>query len=105
MNGTSSCALLLLLGALTSCIHLTDARGEDSEKMTYEYLPSLVRLNRAGQRVSSDLSEYITFSCRNSSKESGRVCSADVSLDDFRDALDHSGEASDEDDIVSYLEV
>lgn len=90
----------LLLSVAPACVL---GRSAESEDMTYEYLPSLVRFNRAGELVSSDLSEYVTFTCRDTSG-GGRKCSADISEDDFREALDYSASASDEDNIVSYLE-
>jgi hypothetical protein len=80
------------------------ARAEDSDKMTYEYLPSMLRLNRAWEEVSSDLSDFVTFTCRDSGG-GGRSCSADTDAADVRAALDYGGSASSKHSIVSYYEV
>lgn len=82
-----------------------EARGQDSDKMTYEYIPDLLRMNRRGESISSDLSDYVTYSCRYKSDGSdAKTCSADVGQDDFRDALSQGGTDPADDSIVNYLE-
>ena len=81
------------------------AAEEESDKMTYEYIPSLLRFNRAGSVVSSDISEYLTYSCRYKGDSDVKTCSANVDEQDFRDALDKDGTDPDDDSMVSYLEV
>lgn len=96
-----SCFLVLLCGApFGSC------RSEDNDKMTYEYLPSLLRFNRNGKLVSSDIDEYLTYSCRYKNENSdAKTCSVNIDDQDFRDALDTDATDPDDESVVSYLEV
>jgi hypothetical protein len=87
------------------CLSATPAlaSSEDNDAMTYDIIPDLLRLNRAWELVSSDLSSYITWTCTDA-KDGDRTCKSNLNEDAFTAALDSSSGSSGKGDIVSYLE-
>jgi hypothetical protein len=64
-------------------------------------LPDLIRINRKGKQVSSNLGDFVKFKCDGAGKD--RKCHSDIKMSEL--ATDIKAGSSSDDSIVSYLEV
>ena len=67
----------------------------------FQALPDLIRINRQGNRVSSNLGDFVKFNCDGTGKD--RKCHSNIKFGEL--ATDIKTGSSSDDSIVSYLEV